>query len=117
VSLELLLRFVVGGLVVSVFAMLGDVFKPKSFAGLFAAAPTIALATMALTLHKHGARYLAVDARSMAAGAAAFCVYAIGCSFVLMHSKLKALSATALLLPLWGLSAAALWALWLRGLR
>jgi uncharacterized membrane protein (GlpM family) len=112
--MELILRFVIGGTVVSLFAMLGDVFKPKSFAGLFAAAPTIAFATMALTLHKHGAQYLATGARSMIAGAAAFCIYACACSFVLMHSKLKALGATALLMPVWGISAAAFWAMWLR---
>ena len=35
---EMLLRFVIGGVVVSIFAVL-DLFKPKSFAGLFAAAP------------------------------------------------------------------------------
>jgi hypothetical protein len=41
---ELLLRFAIGGIVVSAFATLGDVFKPKSFAGLFEAAPSLALA-------------------------------------------------------------------------
>jgi uncharacterized membrane protein (GlpM family) len=112
--MDLLIRFVIGGLVVSGFSLLGDLFKPKSFAGLFAGAPTIALATMALTLHKHGASYLATNARSMIAGAAAFCVYACVCSFVLMHSKLKALGTTTLLLPVWGASAATLWVLWLR---
>jgi uncharacterized membrane protein (GlpM family) len=113
-SADLLLRFAIGGLVVSAFSMLGDLFKPKSFAGLFAGAPTIALATMALTLHQHDAQYLSTGARSMIAGAAAFCAYACVCSFVLMHSKLKALSATALLLPVWGVSAVMFWAFWLR---
>jgi hypothetical protein len=36
---EYLVRFLVGGIVVSAFAMLGDVLKPKSFAGLFGARP------------------------------------------------------------------------------
>jgi hypothetical protein len=36
---DLILRFVIGGIVVSAFAALGDVLKPKSFAGLFGAAP------------------------------------------------------------------------------
>ena len=31
---ELLFRMVVGGLLVSAFALFGDVFKPKRFAGL-----------------------------------------------------------------------------------
>ena len=44
----LIIRFLVGGFVVSLFAALGDVFGPKSFAGLFGAAPSIALATIAL---------------------------------------------------------------------
>ena len=35
---EYVVRFLVGGVVVSAFAMLGDVLRPKSFAGLFAAA-------------------------------------------------------------------------------
>ena len=42
---EDVLRFVVGGVVVSAFSMLGDILRPKSFAGLFAAAPSVALAT------------------------------------------------------------------------
>ena len=41
---EILARFVIGGVVVSVFALIGDVIKPKSFAGLFGAAPSVALA-------------------------------------------------------------------------
>lgn len=32
---ELIVRFVLGSVVVSFFAMLGDVLRPKSFAGLF----------------------------------------------------------------------------------
>ena len=47
---ELFLRFAIGGIVVSAFAVLGDSFKPKSFAGLFGAAPSLALATLALTI-------------------------------------------------------------------
>jgi hypothetical protein len=40
----------VGGVVVSLFAILGDTLKPKSFAGLFGAAPSVALATLGLTI-------------------------------------------------------------------
>lgn len=112
--MEILLRFLIGGSVVTIFSILGDLFKPKSFAGVFAAAPTIALATMVLTLHKHGAQYLAIDARSMIGGAFAFCGYACVFSFVLMHSKLRALGAAALLLPLWVFIAGVCWILWLQ---
>jgi hypothetical protein len=34
---EYVVRFLVGGVVVSAFAVLGDVLRPKSFAGLFGA--------------------------------------------------------------------------------
>ena len=40
-TMELIFRFIVGGLVVSLFAVIGDVLKPKSFAGLFGAAPSV----------------------------------------------------------------------------
>jgi len=55
-------EFLIGGAVVSAFALLGDLFKPKSFAGLFGAAPSVALATVALTLSLEGARYVATEA-------------------------------------------------------
>jgi uncharacterized membrane protein (GlpM family) len=51
---EILIRFLIGAVVVSVFAVLGDLFKPKSFAGIFAAAPSVALATLFLPVAKEG---------------------------------------------------------------
>ena len=39
---EYKVRFIVGGLFVSLFAIIGDVLRPKSFAGLFGAAPRLA---------------------------------------------------------------------------
>lgn len=40
----ILIRFLIGAVAVSIFAVLGDLLKPKSFAGLFGAAPSVALA-------------------------------------------------------------------------
>ena len=37
---EYIVRFLIGGVAVSAFAMLGDILRPKSFAGLFGAAPS-----------------------------------------------------------------------------
>ena len=51
---QLIFRFAVGGLIVSLFVALGDVLKPKSFAGLFAAAPSVALAALGLTIAADG---------------------------------------------------------------
>jgi uncharacterized membrane protein (GlpM family) len=112
--MDLLLRFIIGGIVVSLFAVLGDMIKPESVGGVFAAAPTIALATIALTLHKHGAGYVAVEARSMIAGAIAFVVYAATVSFVLMRYRTKSLATAASLMIVWFGTAAGLFAIWLR---
>ena len=46
--MEFVYRFILGGLIVSLFALIGDVLRPRSFAGLFGAAPLVALATLAL---------------------------------------------------------------------
>jgi hypothetical protein len=73
---EAIIRFIVGGLFVSAFAVLADILKPKSFAGLFGAAPSIALATLVLTIGNQGPSYAALEARSMIGGALGFCIYA-----------------------------------------
>src|SRR5580700_9178189 len=72
---DTLARFVIGGLVVSAFATVGGLFKPTSFAGLFGAAPSVALATLALAISKSGRAYAGTECRSMIAGAAGLCLY------------------------------------------
>ena len=47
---EGLARFFIGGTIVSFFAVLAEMFRPISSAGLFGAAPSIALATLAITI-------------------------------------------------------------------
>lgn len=84
---ELLIRFLVGGALVSVFALLGDLFEPKSFSGLFGAAPSVAIATLALTIHAHGAAYASTEARSMTIGALALFAYAASVSWSLQRRK------------------------------
>jgi hypothetical protein len=66
--LEYGLRFLAGGIAVSAFAALGDSLRPKSFAGLFGAAPSIALATLLITLSHKGAPFAAMEGRSMIVG-------------------------------------------------
>jgi hypothetical protein len=60
---DYVIRFIAGGVVVSVFAVLGDLLRPKSFAGLFGAAPSVALATLALAFWKDGSSYVATEGR------------------------------------------------------
>jgi hypothetical protein len=99
--IELGLRFLIGGTVVSFFAVLGEIFRPKSFAGLFGAAPSIALATLGLTIAHDGKVYAAVESRSMIFGAVAFFCYASAASWLLMRFKPRTLTATIALLPIW----------------
>jgi uncharacterized protein DUF3147 len=106
---EVILRFLVGGLVVSGFALLGDLIKPKSFAGLFGAAPSVALATLGLAVAIEGRSYAALEARSMTAGAVAFFLYASCASRLMMRRKLPALLVTAALVPLWMAAAFGFW--------
>jgi hypothetical protein len=91
--------------VVSVFALSGDLFKPKSFAGLFGAAPSVALATLALTIATQGKLYAANECRSMMAGAAAFFAYAQCVSLILIRLKWAVLPTTLLLIGLWFVTA------------
>jgi hypothetical protein len=111
---QILLRFLIGGVVVSAFAVVGDLLKPKSFAGLFGAAPSVALATLSLTLATEGAPYAATEARSMMAGAIAFFAYASLVSWVMMRYRLKAIWVTISAMPLWLGVAFGLWYVWLK---
>jgi len=111
---EILLRFLIGGAVVSAFALLGDLFKPKSFAGLFGAAPSVALATLCLTVATEGAQYVATESRSMVIGAIAFFVYTSLVSWLMMRYKWKALPVTASSILVWLGVASGLWYVCLR---
>ena len=111
---QILIRFLVGGAVVSAFAIIGDLLKPKSFAGLFGAAPSVALATLGLTVATQGASYAASEARSMMAGAIAFMAYASFVSWVMMRYSVKALWVTICAIPLWLGIAFGLWYIWLK---
>jgi uncharacterized membrane protein (GlpM family) len=106
--MQFLIRFFVGGLVVSLVALIGDIIRPRGFAGLFGAAPSVALATLMLTALADGNAYAAVEARSMVLGAAALLVYVIGCLYLLVKREIRARTATISMLPLWGLCAGAL---------
>jgi hypothetical protein len=109
---EVFFRFLIGGLAVSTFAALGDVIKPKSFGGLFAAAPSIAIATLALAISTHGGQYAAAEASSMMIGALAFLVYACVVCSVTRRLRVSVILAAALLLSLWFVSAFGFWILW-----
>ena len=98
----MLLRFVLGGTIVSLFALLGEVFKPKTFAGIFGAAPSVAIASLSLAFAQHGAGYVATELETMMAGCVALVVYSAAC--VLVAEKRG--------VPVW-LGAGTSWLIWL----
>jgi hypothetical protein len=106
---ELIIRFLAGGIAVSFFSVLGDVLTPKSFAGLFGAAPSVALATLILTIHKSGVSFARMEARSMIAGGIAFLVYAYAVSWLLSRRTVRVLPTAAGLLVGWLAVAITIW--------
>jgi len=100
--MDLVLRFVIGGLVVSAFAALGELWRPKTFSGLFGAAPTVALASLALAFHEHGADYVQTAAQTMMLGGLAMTVY---CATLVVLTRQRHF-------PVW-LGAVAAWLVWL----
>ena len=99
--MDYLIRFVAGGIVVSAFAVLGDVLRPKSFAGLFGAAPSVALATLSLALWNQDSGYVSIEARSMILGALALAAYSLSVCQLLMRLRWSALAATTATILLW----------------
>jgi uncharacterized membrane protein (GlpM family) len=112
--MELVERFLSGGLIVSAFAVVGDILRPKGFAGLFGAAPSVALATLTLTVLTEGNQYAALEARSMIAGAIAFLAYALACVYFMARRHFRTGPTTIAMLFVWAICAFGLWSIFLR---
>ena len=106
---EYLIRFFAGGLIVSAFAAVGDVVRPKSFAGLFGAAPSIAITTLVIALFKQGPLYVAIEGRSMILGAMALATYSLVSCQLLKRCQFSALISTLLAAVVWFAAAFALY--------
>jgi hypothetical protein len=111
---ELVIRFIIGGLVVSAFAVIGDMLRPKAFAGIFGAAPSVALATLGLTLMMHGGSYAGIEGRSMLAGGIALFLYSVVSYWLLSRRAMGTLPGASLTMLSWFASAFVLWGAFLR---
>jgi len=100
---ELALRFILGGTIVSVFAALGEVLKPKTFAGLFGSAPSVAIASLALGFATKDLAYVTTECRTMMIGAVALAAYSAACARTVGEDGR---------LSVWA-AAGTCWALWL----
>lgn len=98
---EYVIRFIAGGAIVSAFAILGDMLRPKSFAGLLGAAPSVALATLGIAVVRHGSQYAAAESWTMIYGAIALGCYGFAVCHILMRFRLAALPASIIAFPVW----------------
>ena len=67
----LAIRGLAGGALVVLFSVAGELLRPKSFAGIFAAAPSVALASLLVTAASQGGSAVWESALGMVAGAVA----------------------------------------------
>jgi hypothetical protein len=111
---ELVIRFLIGGVIVCIFAVIGDVLKPKNFAGIFGAAPSVALATLGLTFFTHGGSYAGLEGRAMLAGAAALFAYSLLAGWWILRDRPNTILAASMSGAAWFAVAFGLWGAFLR---
>src|SRR5437879_12457951 len=93
------LKAAVGGLAVVGFSLLGQAGHPKRFAGIFAAAPSVALASLAMTVVARGPKASVPYAQGMLIGSAGMLAYCLA-SLLLLH-RLHALVGSILAWVVW----------------
>jgi len=98
---DLMLRFALGGTAVSLFSAVAELFKPKTFSGIFGAAPAVALISLGLTFAQRGSAVVHDHARGMVCGGVAFLAYTCACVFTTSKTRI----------PVWA-GAISCWAVW-----
>jgi hypothetical protein len=107
------LRFIAGGALVCVFALVSEVWQPKRFAGTFSAAPSVLLTGLAITLLSQGAAASQLTAEGAIAGAFGMVAYCL-CATPAIR-RLKPLLGSGLMLPVWFVVALGVYAVITRG--
>lgn len=97
--LELALKALAGGGLVLVFSAISEVVRPKLLAGVFAAAPAVALAGLLLTVLFKSAHDAYQNSMGMVAGGIAIACYSTLVTWQFRNSA--ALRASLLVLPAW----------------
>jgi uncharacterized membrane protein (GlpM family) len=108
----LLIKGADGGLFVVLFALVGTVVQPKRLAGLFSAAPSVALANLLVEVAIKGDSDAARECLAMIIGGAAFVAYCLATRFSIR--PLGPIPASAAALGAWAAVAGLGWALFLR---
>jgi hypothetical protein len=95
----LCLRMLVGGSLVVAVAVVAELATPKKFAGLFTAAPAVALGSLLITLATKGAGDVRRAALGMIVGAVAMVVYCALAAWGVR--RMGALAGSAVVLVAW----------------
>lgn len=107
--MSIAIKTVIGGLAVVGFSLVAEGAKPKRFAGLFAAAPSVALASLAITVFQKGGHGTVAYARGMLIGSAGMLAYCLVSLFLI--DRLHALAGSILSWLAWFIVAGGLYLL------
>jgi len=108
----LAIRVIAGGALVVAFAMVSDALKPRMFAGLFSAAPSVATASLLVSGLASGAAKDARYASGMVAGAVGLVLYSLAAAYLV--ERLGAAAGSTVAWVAWIIPSFALYWLWLR---
>jgi hypothetical protein len=106
-AVVLALKTVASGLFVVTFAVVASMLSPKRLAGVFAAAPAVALGSLTMTLVLLGQADVVPAARGMAVGAAGFAVSCVAGRAAL--GRWGALRGAAVTMAVWAVVSAVLY--------
>jgi uncharacterized membrane protein (GlpM family) len=109
---SLVVKALVGGLLVVVFSLIGESVKPRHLAGIASAAPSIALASLAITLLVSGIDKARNLSTGMIAGAVALIAWCLVAGYTV--KRFGAFKGAAAATLVWFGIALALWAAILR---
>src|SRR5215207_3807114 len=90
-------KFLAGEALVVLFAVISEMFEPKRFAGIFAAAPSILLASLIVTILFKGTAPASLSAFGAIAGATGLVAYALAATWTVDRWKWLAGSVIALI--------------------
>jgi uncharacterized membrane protein (GlpM family) len=99
----LIAKGLAGGTLVVVFAVISEAVSPKRFAGLFSAAPAVAIAGLTIVLLDKGAHTAHENSAGMIAGAAGMAAYAM--AVIPLLRRMRASRAAAGALVVWVIAA------------
>jgi hypothetical protein len=108
----LAVKGLVGGTVVVVFALVGEVVRPRAVAGVSSGAPSVAIGSLSVTAIASGAAAAASQSRGMIAGAAALVMWCL-CGLD-TFKRFGALRGSLLATLIWFAVAGGLWEVALR---